>query len=190
MFQTNTEHCCVENTGVVLATPPSPCTTLPKLNCKVSSDAEELQKLHEKYPWVPGKENIRPAPENKERKHEYLETVCAQYASEGDYVLQTVFGIAPEKGPDGKYFVPRDKLRKMSVFDRNLFPYMLPQGTRHFIMWYTFGPDGLPEEQVTKDIAAALAIRVKHATPEFVWYENPKMTIPTVYHVQVFWHTP
>ena len=95
-------------------------------------------------------------------------------------MLQTVFGIAPEKGPDGKYFVPRDKLRKMSVFDRNLFPYMLPQGTRHFIMWYTFGPDGLPEEQVTKDIAAALAIRVKHATPEFVWYENPKMTIPTV----------
>mmetsp|Transcript_29726 Transcript_29726/g.60758 ORF Transcript_29726/g.60758 Transcript_29726/m.60758 type:complete len:203 (-) Transcript_29726:176-784(-) len=23
---------------------------------------------------------------------------------------------------------------------------------------------------------------------EFVWYENPKMTIPGVFHVQVFWH--
>lgn len=38
------------------------------------------------------------------------------------------------------------------------------------------------------DIAEALQLRLGHGNFEFVWYLNPKMTIPDVYHVQVFWH--
>jgi hypothetical protein len=44
------------------------------------------------------------------------------------------------------------------------------------------------EADINEDIAAALA--QTGGGREFVWYENPKMTIPGVYHVQVFSHHP
>ena len=51
-------------------------------------------------------------------------------------------------------------------------------------MWYTYTP---PDEEITRDIDEAIKEIVNHDNYKFVWYVNPKMTIPEVFHVQVFW---
>ena len=38
------------------------------MNCKISSNKNDLQKLHEKYNWIPGENNIRPTNENINKK--------------------------------------------------------------------------------------------------------------------------
>jgi len=54
-------------------------------------------------------------------------------------------------------------------------------------MWYTYKPE--TEEEISKDITEALRNLVGGDNFQFVWYENPKMTIPGLFHVQVFWTT-
>tara|TARA_R110002050_G_scaffold124945_1_gene244317 strand:- start:12 stop:185 length:174 start_codon:yes stop_codon:yes gene_type:complete len=54
-------------------------------------------------------------------------------------------------------------------------------------MWYTKMPPELTSEDVTKNIEEDLREMIGSDDFEFVWYENPKMTINKVYHVQVFW---
>eukprot|EP00727_Mastigamoeba_balamuthi_P006700 m51a1_g2650 hypothetical protein (176) ;mRNA; r:622415-622942 len=168
------------------------------INTRVSAEPRDLQALHELYAWVPGAESIRPSPDTRASKEQYMHNVRQHYASESDYALQTVFGIAPDTAPDGRLYVAsRESLPALRRFDRNMFPYCVPAGTRHWTLWYTRRPDsgadgGGGEEAlsraVTRDIAEELALRFGEGACEFVWYENPKMTIPDLYHVQVFWH--
>ena len=158
------------------------------LNCRVSSDVEELEKLRVLHPWLPGREHVRPPPEQKQRKLEYFSHIRDRYVSEADYALQTVFGFAPEDDPvTGKLKVVVDpKMARTRRFDRNLFPYALPEGSKHWTMWYM--PDQPSDEEVSRDIAHDIGLRTGGSKFEFAWYPNPKMTIPTVPHVQVFWH--
>ena len=53
-------------------------------------------------------------------------------------------------------------------------------------MWYTY--NDISDIEITSDILDSLKNILKHDNFEFVWYENPKMSVPEVYHVQVFWH--
>lgn len=55
-------------------------------------------------------------------------------------------------------------------------------------MWYSYYPPEVSETEINADISAALWKLLGHGNFEFVWYENPKMTVPGIYHVQVFWH--
>jgi hypothetical protein len=53
---------------------------------------------------------------------------------------------------------------------------------------YTYWPPEITEDDINNDIETAISLRVgKSADYDFIWYENPKMTIPGIYHVQVFW---
>lgn len=71
---------------------------------------------------------------------------------------------------------------------KTFFAYLIfLEGTRHFVMWYTYWPPEITEEEINQDIANAIVKRLGPCEYEFVWYENPKMTIPGIYHVQVFW---
>ena len=54
-------------------------------------------------------------------------------------------------------------------------------------MWYTCSKDELTDEEITKDIKNSISSFLKSDKFSFVWYENPKMTIEDIYHVQVFW---
>jgi hypothetical protein len=54
--------------------------------------------------------------------------------------------------------------------------------------WYNYGPPNITDEEITGHISKAMKTRLKHERFEFVWYQNPKMTIPEIFHVQVFWH--
>ena len=169
------------------------------LNCRIPSDVEELEKLRVIHPWLPGRDHIRPTPEQKKAKLEYFEMIKETYNSESDYALQTVFGFEPETDPaTGKLrvVVPETtKATRVRRFDRNMWPYALPAGTKHWTIWYAPGgpatddDDGDDDDDViSRDVFHDLEIRMAGSKFEFGWYKNPKMTIPSIPHYQVFWH--
>lgn len=67
----------------------------------------------------------------------------------------------------------------------NLFPYDLPMGTSHEVLWISGLAPGetVPDAEVTAAIALALG-----DDADFVWYENPKKSLEhaELHHVQVF----
>ena len=67
------------------------------------------------------------------------------------------------------------------------FRYQIDPTSFHYIMWYTCSKDDLTEEEITKDIKNSIYLIIKKENFSFIWYENPKMTINDIYHVQVFW---
>jgi hypothetical protein len=69
-------------------------------------------------------------------------------------------------------------------FAPNLFPYAVPEGTRHYILWLP-SPIEVAEETVNRYLTEAV---LREGGEDFVWYYNPKPTILEIYHVQVFWH--
>jgi len=75
----------------------------------------------------------------------------------------------------------------MYKFEVCRFRYQLHPSTFHYIMWYTCDVESLSEEEITKDIKNNIYNIINSDDYSFVWYENPKMTIKDIYHVQVFW---
>ena len=75
----------------------------------------------------------------------------------------------------------------MFKFEVCRFRYGLHHSTFHYIMWYTCTPESLLEEEITRDIKNSIYNIIYTDNYSFVWYENPKMTINDIYHVQVFW---
>jgi hypothetical protein len=148
-----------------------------------------MQRLHEEVNWTPGRASIRPDEQTIQRKAQFLDTVANTYETLSDQILHSVFTMAPEVSTSGKYTIPdKGGLSLTRRFERNSFAYTgLTTGTRHFLMWYTVGPPQLTDEQITSDIEQDINVRIGHDRFEFVWYENPKMTVSDLYHVQVFW---
>lgn len=179
------------------------------VNTKVDSCKENLAKLNVDYKWIPGENDVRPTPEGTnlanapvltifseiQRKHYHMAYIRQTFATEADFVLKMTLGL-PSKRVKGLHVVNRTDLPRKKVFQENMFPYQVcllkllrltPQTQgKHYIMWYTYTP---PDEEITKDIDEAIQEIVGHANYKFVWYVNPKMTIPEVFHVQVFWTT-
>ena len=160
-----------------------------RLRGKISSDLDTMQELFEQVGWTPGRESIRPDQDTIMRKNQFLDEVERSYETLGDQVLHVLFSMAPEVGTTGKYTIAsKDQLAPQRRFERNTFAYQaLAPETKHFIMWYTFGPPALTDEQITSDIEHDIKVRIGHNNFEFVWYENPKMSVPGLYHLQVFW---
>lgn len=90
------------------------------------------------------------------------------------------------------------------VFAPNKFPYAVPAGCEHYVLWYISVGAPPPEENVCNDIESEIKTILGEAggegdtrTPnqfEYIWYDNPKPTMKRVaekntfvYHVQVFW---
>eukprot|EP00802_Teleaulax_amphioxeia_P017662 Tamp_17827.p1 GENE.Tamp_17827~~Tamp_17827.p1 ORF type:complete len:336 (-),score=26.30 Tamp_17827:314-1321(-) len=86
-------------------------------------------------------------------------------------------------------------------FAPNNFPYNLDEGARHFVMWYNTPKLLKSDDEVTRDIFRELRRHLMESQGvtdvatadaslppfDFAWYVNPKMTIPFIAHVQVFW---
>jgi len=148
---------------------------------RIPSDLNELDKLNAVHKWIPGRHQVRPTQEQVSAKAYHVQYIRQNFYSEVDYILKTAFGLSSTR-IDGLHSVDRDNLGVKKVFVENKFPYQT-QG-KHYVMWYTYKPD---EVQVTKDIEEAILGIVGNESFQFGWYENPKMTIPDIYHVQVFW---
>jgi len=186
----------------------------PPWNRRIPSDKAILGRLHMDHPWIPGEHQIRPSEETLDRKKVQMSLVDIEYASLTDYILRIVFKFqctidvvsgkmrvaCPwEDWAHAKAAVGSDDEvaaetlpPALKVFQANEFPYRLSDGSHHFIMWYLRRPPELTEDCINADIADNLQQHLGRSSSgvgfEFVWYENPKMSVPGVYHVQVFWH--
>lgn len=155
------------------------------LRCKVDSDADNLQVLHEVYGWVPGAANVRPTDAVKAQKALLMSNLGAMWASTADWVFHHIFGSHTTRGPSGKRTAERPPAGA-TVFAPNPFPYDVPAGTEHWVFWMASPEAEWPEERIT----AAVRFEIdERGGGQFVWYPNPKMSIGDVelHHVQCFW---
>jgi hypothetical protein len=93
----------------------------------------------------------------------------------------------------GKLVVDITNIEGQVRFERNEFPYQVESGFHHYVLWMGATVSGaLPtEDDINTHITLALQDLTAGDHFDFAWYENPKMTVPLVYHVQVFWrHLP
>ena len=107
------------------------------------------------------------------------------YKSTKDYILVNIFNTEKELSNDK--IIAKEPLVKLNHFDICRFRYQIEPNTFHYIMWYTCSKNELTDEEITKNVEESIYNVIKTDKFNFVWYENPKMTINDIYHVQVFW---
>ena len=156
-----------------------------RINCKINSDIDTLNKYNSIYPWIPNEWQIRPTPINILMKERLLTIIDEQYNSYNDYILINVFNQKFSM-ENKKVSVIKSNIN-LNKFQVNLFKYNLHPKTFHYVMWYTYDRNELNDEKITLDIKNAIYNIILTDNFNFVWYENPKMSSPDIYHVQVFW---
>src|SRR3990167_1879285 len=154
-------------------------------NGKISSNLTDLDELNKEHQWIPGQNNIRPTEQEKARKLRNCIVIDAIWSSSTDFVLHTHFKQPFKINANGQRYVAVSTETLESVFIPNDFPYQLPEYAKHFVLWYGPSIKSVDDAQVTNDIRGALD-KINPDT-SFAWYENPKMTITEMFHVQVFW---
>ncbi len=180
-----------------------------RLRCKVSSDREELELLNSKHFWTPGRAATRPSQESIREKAQLMENAMLRYDNVGSYVLHRVFHLpASARGgfASNVMFVSEETLKsarrtreeresgkkaRLTVFNDNLFPYQLPEQTRHSVLWLLLDEDESDENNFISDAEITDLLEKELASPEiqYIWYRNPKPSVldNVTYHVQVFW---
>lgn len=172
------------------------------LDSEIPSDLASLDQLHGRFPWLPNSHMVRPKDEILAQKRAYMEVVHRSYRDIGDRVLQDIFGYDCAPNDDGilQALVPYQDVPQIRLA-RHKFPYDIPAGTNHSVLWFTAEGSSLFSKDITEhvrreirqaivderfDSSTGSAARMPSSF-EFCWYENPRMTVPQVYHVQVFW---
>lgn len=141
------------------------------LQCRVSSNINDLNELNKDFFWIPNEISIRPDTVTLQRKHAECEQILRIWPTFYEYIFSTVFSQAPTSW----VFIP-------STFRYNLHP-----NANHYVLWnsdhdFIFDYD---EEFINNKIKGELA--KIYPNYDFVWYKNPKPTVIEFYHVQVFW---
>ena len=122
---------------------------------------------------------VRPKRKVQKEKEKWLDHIRSLYCGLEDFILHELFRYEAKKCEDLLCVLDKKKLEKKCKLYPNMFPYDLPPGILHYIMWYTCTRPS--DADITKDIAKSLG-----RDDDFIWYENPKMSIPELFHVQVF----
>lgn len=112
---------------------------------------------------------------------------------------------------DWDAFATANRQRPTPVFRPNSYPYQLQEMTlrrdaheyqkraHHWILWYFHFPWEKVEDQdpgdarIDADVRAAVVAEAKRAGFEcvdYIWYRNPGMSVPEMFHVQVFFIIP
>ena len=120
--------------------------------------------MHKELGWTPSRDHIRPSPEVIAQKALSLEQLQAEYEDEHDFILVDVFGFEATVSESGRKVVDKTKLvnASLKVFTSNHFPYSLPEGTKHYVMWYSCPREETNDLQINKDIVAALRDHCNH----------------------------
>jgi hypothetical protein len=135
---------------------------------------------------VPNSAQIRPHPELLQTKLQKIAQLQEEWASMADFVRSHVFRKPSVIRSDGKRVVRDLRLSEEDVvFMENDFPYALNEGGQHWVLWFGCRDD--PRVDIDGILHNELEKRFGHDRFDFAWYENPKMSIPDYYHVQVFW---
>jgi hypothetical protein len=162
-----------------------------KLKKRISCDLDSLDNYNKKYPWIPSRFMIRPTPENLEFKIKKIKEIESEWNSYFDFILYHVF-------KENYFFNNENKKQILNyenldlpeyVFLPSDFPYQITENTNHYVLWnskfninYDFN-DNIINDILYKKIKEI----VNNNNFDFVWYKNPKPTIPEFYHIQVFW---
>tara|TARA_E500000178_G_C16852483_1_gene675814 strand:+ start:176 stop:676 length:501 start_codon:yes stop_codon:yes gene_type:complete len=159
-----------------------------EINCKINPCNTNLDMLNSIYNWIPSSENIRPIEDIINKKDVDYKTYNILYSTNIDQILIRYFNYPKKFNRINNKFESKFSINeiKQKKFIENEYPYSVPKNTYHYIMWYTY--DNISDEQITKDIYSELYNKLNNSNFEFVWYKNPKMSIPEIFHVQVFWH--
>jgi hypothetical protein len=164
-------------------------------NDRVDSALEVLEVLNEIYKWIPNRDQVRPTPASLQAKKVLINIIQTQWASLRDYMLAIIFQRAYLVNYVGQKYVtdtqPCADVHE-TRFTPNDFPYQIehPEG-RHYVLWYSTAQRSptLSDAHINAHIREHLA-RVCGDHPfTWAWYENPKMSVPDLYHVQVFWRS-
>lgn len=155
---------------------------------RIPCNTDSLNTIHHLKNWIPSGNQIRPLPETVEEKEKDYLNFGRFYSSVKDQILIRYFNYS------SKINRTTNKIESKIILDnvrdkrfvKNEYPYQVPTGTYHYVMWYTY--QNTSDEEINYDIKNSLYELVGHKSFEFVWYENPKMSVPEIYHVQVFWH--
>ena len=156
-----------------------------EINTKIDSSFDSLNAYHEIYPWIPNENQIRPTEMIITFKKILMDKIHKEYNSTRDYILLNMFNYDGFRS-NGK-IVAKESLIKLNHFEVCRFRYQIDPRAFHYIMWYNCSKDDLTDKEITRDIKNSISALLKSDKFSFVWYENPKMTIEDIYHVQVFW---
>jgi hypothetical protein len=165
----------------------APNTLLQMIRRRISSDIQDLNKLHEEYWWIPNENMIRPSPKVLEDKKHFSNYVLGNWMSFRDFILDTHFKY-PIDVEDGHICI-RDHIKSSEWnFQKSLFPYNLPSDVNHYILWNSFHNYSANfDDSVINGIIKDTLEHMIGTNFDFAWYCNPKPSIPELYHVQVFW---
>jgi hypothetical protein len=158
------------------------------LHCKISSDVVDLNELHKERWWIPNENMIRPHKDILDSKREFSRNVLEKWASFRDFILDTHFRYRVNKYNNLLIADDRDKKEEWN-FRAALFPYNLPVGVNHYVLWnskYNYFT-GFDEVKINGIIKECLSNMLDSDSFDFAWYLNPKPSIPELWHCQVFW---
>ena len=118
-----------------------------------------------------------------------------EWASQDDYIYCTVFGVQQKiDEANRKVAADRQVAAGKRAFVPNQFPYQIHAGY-HYVLWYAHNQtipitDALIDDHVRSEISHLLSLNsTNDQNFDYCWYENPKQSVPSVYHLQVFWTT-
>ena len=118
-----------------------------------------------------------------------LKEIEFEWKSYFDFILYQVFQQTYIFNHDHKKYVTIPEKLPEFIFVPSDFPYQIPEYAHHYILWnsefnifYHFD-----EDKINHTLFQMIKQIVKNENFDFVWYKNPKPTIPEFYHVQVFW---
>jgi len=160
------------------------------MNQEISCSEEDLNRLYELYSWIPCREQTRP----KEDLFNIKEIMNKQnekiYASKIDEIFIHYFKFESKMMILGNQVKLKSTLNMNEIHKficiPNEYPYQVPMGTFHYVLWYSYLD--VDKSKINTHIFQCLKEKNGQKKFEFVWYENPSMSVPEVYHVQVFWH--
>jgi len=156
------------------------------INCEISSNTDVLETYKKYYGWIPGKDDIRPTEFQSLLKKNLLTNINTKYQSSRDYILIELFYYNFTKTEEGKFKAVETRDNQLTKFECCRFKYQIPNKTFHYILWFTTDKLNLNEQKINKIIFNSIQNTIHTDKFSFVWYENPKMTITDIYHVQVF----
>jgi hypothetical protein len=112
-----------------------------------------------------------------------LKEMRLQWCSVEDMIRVRVLGWKRQRGADGKSFAERPVCGgwRRRALEPNLFPYEVPRGIEHWVLW--------SEEPMSRD---AVERHLERTAPTWAsgwsWVRNPPAarSVPGLWHVQVF----
>ena len=124
--------------------------------------------------WTPSAAQIRPTAAIRAQKELLLANLEKMWASPADVVCHQIFGTPSSRGPDGRRTAVRPAASEQPRLVPQPFPYDLPVGTEHMVLWCPAPEHYWSEAAITAAIARG--VEARWGGGDFVWCRHPGLT--------------